>query len=269
MSQEQEAYRNSGAGIKHLLDRPIAFHRIFSVISGGVTSGLFLSQAVYWSARATHRDGWFYKTQKEWEEETTLSRYEQQTARDKLKRLNIIEERRAGIPAKLYYKVNYGVIESLANKYAGIPHTGMGESSIQEGGNPANYPIDYSETTTEINTPPTPPQSKNKNPDPSEDAQTVLTYLNERSGHSFRSSRHIQKLLDNTDATVDDCKLVIDWLKEYRCVTEPDWCEKYFDNATPFRYENCDNFDKFRAKAEAWRRDGSVAKDAIKEAIYG
>ena len=45
-------------------------------------------------------------TQIEWERETGLTRSEQETARRKLRDLGYLEERRRGLPAKLYYRVN-------------------------------------------------------------------------------------------------------------------------------------------------------------------
>lgn len=54
-----------------LLDRPIAFQRSFIRLEMGVTAALFLSQLTYWTNRTTD-DGWVYKTQDEWEEETGL-----------------------------------------------------------------------------------------------------------------------------------------------------------------------------------------------------
>lgn len=60
-----------------LLDRPIAFQRSFIRLDIGVTAALFLSQMTYWTNRSDD-DGWVYKTQEEWEEETGLSRYEQE-----------------------------------------------------------------------------------------------------------------------------------------------------------------------------------------------
>lgn len=55
-----------------LLDRPIAFQRSFIRTDIGVTAALFLSQMIYWTNRSDD-DGWVYKTQEEWEEETGLS----------------------------------------------------------------------------------------------------------------------------------------------------------------------------------------------------
>lgn len=67
-----------------MLDRPIAFQRSFVHLGAGITGALMLSQAVYWANRGSDDDGWFFKTQVEWEDETGLSRTEQETARKKL-----------------------------------------------------------------------------------------------------------------------------------------------------------------------------------------
>ncbi|MBJ6911615.1 hypothetical protein JG661_20320, partial [Vibrio cholerae] len=64
---------------------------------------MFLSQSLYWSRR-TNESGWFYKTQEEWEEETGLSRREQDSARKRLKSLGIIEEKKQGVPCRVFYK---------------------------------------------------------------------------------------------------------------------------------------------------------------------
>jgi len=92
--------------LKKLLDRPIAFHRPFVKITGSVNGALMLSQAFYWANRTNDPDGWFYKTQQEWEEETGLTRREQDGARAKLRSVGVIEEKLVGVPARLYYRVN-------------------------------------------------------------------------------------------------------------------------------------------------------------------
>jgi hypothetical protein len=129
--------------IKTLLDRPIAFHRAFVTLTGSVTAALMLSQAVYWSRRvAEGRDGWFYKTQDEWQEETGLSRSEQETARKKLKKYLHCERR--GMPAQLYYRVNEDAL--YADLIAGKPQTRLQESCKQDCENPAD--INRSQETT-------------------------------------------------------------------------------------------------------------------------
>lgn len=156
----------------HLLDRPVAFQRSFVRLGAGVTGALLLSQLVYWQNRM---DGnWFYKTQVELEEETGLSRYEQEGARKKLVSIGVLEEQKKGIPAKLYFRVN----ETVLSDYL-LPknqQAGMGNSCNQVCGNSANsdaenqqagmgifpepvcgnsasiHTVDYTETTTEITT---------------------------------------------------------------------------------------------------------------------
>jgi len=98
--------------LKALLQRPIAFHRIFADIAGSAAGGLFLSQAWYWQQRTTDPDGWWFKTQEEWREEAALTRYEQQNARVQLKRLGILEEKRTGVPAKLFYRLNIEALQT-------------------------------------------------------------------------------------------------------------------------------------------------------------
>ena len=93
------------AFIDEIADKPIAFHRIFATICGSATSGLFLSQLWYWSKRST-LGGWIYKSQKEWQEETGLCRYEQESARKTLIKLGILNEKKVGVPCKLYYFIN-------------------------------------------------------------------------------------------------------------------------------------------------------------------
>lgn len=117
--------------LMELLDRPIAFHRIFVKLTGSVTAALMLSQAFYWSKRTSDPDGWFYKTQAEWEDETGMGRYEQEGARKALRRLAFWEEKREGVPAKLFYRINLSSLEGLlTDLIAEKPQTSMGETTI-------------------------------------------------------------------------------------------------------------------------------------------
>ena len=89
-----------------IFDIPISFHRCLVPLTGGVTSALMLSQAI-WTTQALDptADGWFIRSQSEWTEETGLSRWEQETARRALRRAGLVEERRFGMPAKLWFRV--------------------------------------------------------------------------------------------------------------------------------------------------------------------
>lgn len=94
-----------------LTKRPIAFHRIYAKVGGSVNAGLLLSQAMYWNDLLPPiRKGWFYKTQAEWEQETCLTRREQEAARKALRAAGVLEEKLQGIPARLHFRVNLAAL---------------------------------------------------------------------------------------------------------------------------------------------------------------
>jgi hypothetical protein len=103
--------------IKALLtDKVVAYHVEYANIGDGATAGLFLSQLLYWYGKGSDVEGWIYKTQAEWTVETGLTRREQETARNRLKKKGIIEEKRDGMPARLFYRPNIEIIISLLSK---------------------------------------------------------------------------------------------------------------------------------------------------------
>ena len=53
---------------------------------------------VYWSERTKDPEGWVYKTLDDWWEETALSRFELETIRNALKKRQLVQEKREGLP---------------------------------------------------------------------------------------------------------------------------------------------------------------------------
>ena len=92
--------------IKQLLERPVAYYAVLAQISGSVNAGLILSQSIYWTPRTDDRDGWFYKTREQWQQELGLKRAQQESARKSLRDRDLLEEKLAGNPARLYFRVN-------------------------------------------------------------------------------------------------------------------------------------------------------------------
>lgn len=138
--------------VELLIDRPIAFNRAFVALGVGVTGALMLSQAVYWQTRIAV-NGWFYKTGKDWTDETGLTRAEQETARARLEKLGILHYEVRGIPARMHYRVDIEALQEAlakaatrANKFAGIPQTGLPDSSKQPCGNSANSDAESAQT---------------------------------------------------------------------------------------------------------------------------
>lgn len=100
-----------------LQDRPVAYHPILARAIGSVKSAIFLSQLLYWTGRQKdRREGWIYKTEAEFEEETALTRHEQAGARKLLVDSGILEIERREVPARLFYRLNKRRISELLSQ---------------------------------------------------------------------------------------------------------------------------------------------------------
>ena len=87
------------------LGRPVAyFPKLAEMI--GVKECIFLSQLIYWTGKGSHDDGWIYKSQDEWLEETGLSNDAQRTARKNLKKLGLIAELNKKLEHRIYYQAD-------------------------------------------------------------------------------------------------------------------------------------------------------------------
>ncbi|WOE32773.1 MULTISPECIES: DNA-binding protein [unclassified Acinetobacter] len=130
-------------------DKPIAFNRHYVRLGCGINGALMLSQMVYWSKRTKDRDGVFYKTQEDWEEETGLTRYEQETARKTLRKLGFVSEIKRGVPCKIHFKVNHDALYQALIQYAEIHHSSMWDSNILDCEEPSNSDVENQHTNTE------------------------------------------------------------------------------------------------------------------------
>ena len=109
---------NDGTALLRMLSaRPVAYNPDVARIVGSVKAGIFLCQLLYWTGKGAREDGFIWKTQAEMEEETALSRSEQEGARRKLKKLGILEEKLAGVPAKLHYRVDQARFVQLVDQF--------------------------------------------------------------------------------------------------------------------------------------------------------
>lgn len=111
-----------------ILTRPIAFHPVFADITGSVKAAIMLSQAFYWQQR-NEAGGWWFKTQQAWWHETRLTRREQDNARKVLRDLGFMHEKRAGVPAKLYFWVDFDAIGAKISSLHESAKLSMAESA--------------------------------------------------------------------------------------------------------------------------------------------
>lgn len=141
-----------------ILDKPIAFHRCFVSLTGSVNAALMLSQAMYWQKR--NKDGdWWFQTREKWADETGMTRDEQETARKKLRECPFWKEELRGVPAKMYYKVDVGLL--LRMVVGGDPDA-HGSTQL-DGGNAPNC---------EVGIPPATIKKKENNEETKEESET-------------------------------------------------------------------------------------------------
>lgn len=123
-----------------LTDRPIAYYPGIAKALGDIKAALFLGQLAYWTPKAKDPDGWVYKTQVEWEDETALTRREQEHSRGILKERGILQEKRISVPARLYYRIDFDALARLLS------------SANQNGETCQSIPEITTEITTETTT---------------------------------------------------------------------------------------------------------------------
>ncbi len=103
--------------IAEFLKRPVAYQPILAKVFGSVNLGIFWSQMYYWNGKGSDKEGWIYKTQKEIYDETALSRREQETARKIGRELGVVEEKLAGQPATVHFRINIEQAMALIERY--------------------------------------------------------------------------------------------------------------------------------------------------------
>lgn len=93
-----------------------AFRRVLGL---SASAAQFLSQAVYWTEKTD--DGWFYKTESEWEQEIGLSNKEVRTARRCLAQIQLLAEVRKGVPAKMHFRIDTDLLLGYLSGETPIP----------------------------------------------------------------------------------------------------------------------------------------------------
>lgn len=89
------------------LGRYIMYYPSLVPVCGSVNATVFLCYIISWDGYQRDPDGWIYKTQKEIEEETGLTRSMLDQARTHLKTRALVEEKLRGVPATMHYRVKY------------------------------------------------------------------------------------------------------------------------------------------------------------------
>jgi hypothetical protein len=86
-------------------------------IIGTVSATLLFCQLAHWMGKGKDPNGWIYKKSKELQKETGLTKDQQETARRLLKRMDLIEEKRKGIPPIVHFRIKIGTLTQRWEEY--------------------------------------------------------------------------------------------------------------------------------------------------------
>lgn len=97
-------------------DNSIPFYPILAKITKSIKAGLLLSYLINWNVKG-NQSRVFFKTIDEIEQETTLTKSEQETVIKKLKKLNLIDFKKGSLPYIKRFKINYKTLFELVENY--------------------------------------------------------------------------------------------------------------------------------------------------------
>jgi len=133
--------------------------RLLIDITLDIRSALLLSQLIYWSDRTGDRNGWIYKSHKDWQTELGLNRYFLDKARDRLIQLGLIEAKikKANGSPTMHFRVKADALGKTLNSLSQATEPGKTKCQSPANGNAriwqnktSNFSKSLTETTTEI-----------------------------------------------------------------------------------------------------------------------
>lgn len=175
----------------------------------GLETAFILSNLAEAESMMADEDGWFYQTSETLEKITGLSKYKQDKSIKQLEDAGILIKDVRGMPAKKYFKLDF---EKLHNQLLKNLTTSRQNSSQQVVKNfNTNKELNNKENDSKESTINTLSSSDEHDRIP---YQSIVSYLNQKTGKSYRSSTKKTKALIkarfNEGFTEDDFKKVVD-----------------------------------------------------------
>jgi hypothetical protein len=126
----------------------VAVPRMLCKMTGSLEGGMFLSQLIYWADKGGNKEGWFYKSYPEWNEEVFLSEYQIRKMTKEFIEKGFLETtlKKANGSPTLHYRINKVALSEWILKNLSIPDT----EKFQEP--PCEIQGTITKTTTEITT---------------------------------------------------------------------------------------------------------------------
>lgn len=96
----------------------VRYRRIFFKITKSTDATIFLSQAWFWWEHSNYPNGMFWKTRRQWEKETGLTRWQQEAARKILVDLGFLHEPKMGKGKPRQYIVMVQTVLDAITKFS-------------------------------------------------------------------------------------------------------------------------------------------------------
>ena len=188
-------------------ERHITVPRVYLEMLGDFNTAAFLNQLIFWSDKTKRKDGYFYKTYTEWNEELLLSEYQVRRSSKILKEKGLIDTKlkRANGSPTLHYKVNMDKLsDSILNKLKNRNQTNLiNDSEVSSVSLTVDDTVD--EQTVDSN------MSRNSTVYPYKE---IIEYLNDKANkqyrHTTRKTQTMIKARFNEGFNLEDFKSVID-----------------------------------------------------------
>lgn len=192
-------------------DNIITIPKIYIEFAGDLTTAALLNQLVFYSDKGKRKDGFFYKTYKEWEEETGLTKRQVSYSIKKLKDMDLVETKlkKANGAPTIHYRLDYDkLLQSIITKC----HFPLEQNVTIDSDNMSqSLTENTTEITTEITTSNTMSDSSNQTTIPYKE---IIDYLNLICNTKYRAgTKKTQTLIKarwNEGFRVDDFKEVIE-----------------------------------------------------------
>ena len=218
-------------------ERHITVPKIYLEITGDFNTAALLNQMIFWSDKTKRKDGFFYKTYLEWEDELTLSEYQVRRAVKSLKDKGLVETKlkKANGSPTIHYKINMDVLsDSIIKKL--------------KNRNLTNLSNDTKESEETLTVDDSLDDYINKDTvDKLEDIpyKEIVDYLNEKAGRQFRlvdKTKTLIKARWNEGQRLDDFKKVVDIKIKHANDSNNLFNETYLQPSTLFG----NKFDEYR-----------------------
>ncbi|MFD1416838.1 conserved phage C-terminal domain-containing protein [Oceanobacillus jeddahense] len=193
------------SAIREVLNRMSGQYNTFTVpkiyveFTGDLTTAILLNQIVFLSDKSKRKDGYFYKTYKEWEEEICLTKRQVSYSTQKLKDMGLLETtvKKANGAPTVHYKLDYDKLLDSIMTFCNFPL----EQNVTNESDKVYQSL--TETTTENTTETT-----------TIPYVEIINYLNDATGKKYRASTNKTKTCIkarwNEGFRLDDFKKVID-----------------------------------------------------------